>query len=193
MQARYESAPTFAAFVDAARVNKQLWATMYKLARVPDTFVERARALPRMVRLLILNEDWCGDAVNTLPAIAKLAALAPDRIELRVLGRDANPDLMDAHLTGTSRSIPVVIVLDEDYAEGGWWGPRPRELQAWTVGPGQLLGKAERYREIRRWYARDRGLTTLDEVVSLMEDVAARPESNGRKTDRAALQASDSG
>jgi len=173
MQARYEAAPTFEAFVDHAQANKQLWSTMYKVARVPDTFVERVRALPRMLHLLVLNEDWCGDAVNTVPAIARLASLVPGRMDLRVLGRDANPDLMDAHLTGTSRSIPIVIVLGEDYVERGWWGPRPKELQAWTIGPGQLLGKAERYREIRRWYARDRGLTTLDEVVSLMEDAAA--------------------
>lgn len=188
MQTRYDSAPTFDAFVEAAQANKQLWATTYRLARVPDTFVERVRALPHMLRLLVLNEDWCGDAVNTLPAIAKLASLAPDRMDLRVLGRDANPDLMDAHLTGASRSIPVVIVLDQDYVERGWWGPRPRELQAWTTGPGQLLDKPERYREIRRWYARDRGLTTLAEVISLMEDAAAQSESNDTKPEHHALQ-----
>src|SRR3712207_8531646 len=51
-------------------------------------------------------------------------------------------------------SIPVVILLDDDYVERGWWGPRPTELQTWVVGAGQALDKAERYREIRRWYAR---------------------------------------
>jgi thioredoxin-like negative regulator of GroEL len=169
LRARYDTAPTFDEFVDAAQANKQLWATTYRLARVPDSFVERLRALPERVHLLVINEDWCGDSVNTLPMIAKLASLVPEAVDLRIVGRDANPDLMDAHLTGTSRSIPVVIVLDDAYVERGWWGPRPRELQAWVVGPGQALDKAERYREIRRWYARDRGLTTLEEVVALME------------------------
>jgi hypothetical protein len=172
MQARYEAAPTFEGFVHAAHENTQLWTTMYKLARVPDSFVERVRALSGRLHLLVLNEDWCGDSVNTLPAIAKLASLVPERVDLRVLGRDANPDLMDAHLTGTSRSIPVVIVLDDAYVERGWWGPRPKELQAWVVGPGKAFEKADRYREIRRWYARDRGLTTLEEVVALMEKAA---------------------
>ena len=172
MKDRYDAAPTFAGFVDAAQQNRQLWATMYKLARVSESFVDRVRALPGRWHLLVLNEDWCGDAVNTVPAIAKLASLVPDHVDLRVLGRDANPDLMDAHLTGSSRSIPVVIVLDEDYVERGWWGPRPRELQAWVVGPGQALEKAERYREIRRWYARDRALCTLEEVVAIMERAA---------------------
>lgn len=190
MRARYQAAPTFDGFVDAAQQNKELWTTTYRLARVPDSFVARVRALPARLHLLVLNEDWCGDSVNTLPAIAKLASLVPEKVELRVVGRDANPDLMDLHLTGTSRSIPIVIVLDEDYVERGWWGPRPKELQAWAVGPGKALDKADRYREIRRWYARDRGLTTLEELVTLMERAASNQSES--PAEGRAIQASDS-
>jgi hypothetical protein len=185
MRVRYQSAPSFDAFVDGARSNRDLWSTMFRLARIPESVVERVRALPRKLHLLVLNEDWCGDSVNTLPAIAKLVSLAPERVDLRVLGRDANPDLMDAHLTGTSRSIPVVIVLDEDYVERGWWGPRPSALQAWVRGPGKALDKAERYREIRRWYARDRGLTTLEEITSMMERAVSSKKDEGSAVGRA--------
>ena len=177
MQSRYEAGLTFEAFLAMARSNADLWASMFRLARVPETFVQRVQALPSRLHLLVLNEDWCGDAVNTVPFVAKLASLVPERVDLRILGRDANPDLMNAHLTGTSRAIPVVIVLDAEYVERGWWGPRPTELQAWTVGPGKGLEKAERYREIRRWYARDRGLTTLAEVTGLMERAASEKQS----------------
>jgi Thioredoxin len=183
MRDRYEAAPTFDAFVNSAQQNKALWETMFRLARVPQSFVDRVRALPGRRHLLVLNEDWCGDAVNTVPSIAKLVSLAPDNVDLRVLGRDANPDLMDAHLTGTSRSIPVVILLDEDYVERGWWGPRPTELQTWVLGPGRALDKAERYREIRRWYARDRALSTLEEVVGMIEDAIRYPLSAIRNRD----------
>jgi hypothetical protein len=41
-----------------------------------------------------------------------------------------------------------------------------------VVGAGQSLEKTERYREIRRWYARDRGRTTLEEVLSMLERAA---------------------
>ena len=166
---RYDAAPTFESLLASALQNRELWATMYRLARVPEPLVQRVRSLPHRSHLLVLSEDWCGDAVNTLPAIAKLASLSPETVDLRVLARDQNLDLMDAHLTGASRSIPVVIVLDEEYVERAWWGPRPRELQAWVTGPGKALDKAERYREIRRWYARDRALSTLEEVVTLIE------------------------
>jgi Thioredoxin len=179
---RYDAASTFESFLTSAMQNKELWATMYRLARVPEPLVRRVRALSRRSHLLVLSEDWCGDAVNTVPAIARLALLSPETLDLRVLARDQNLDLMDAHLTGTSRSIPVVIVLDDDYVERGWWGPRPRELQAWVMGAGKALDKAERYREIRRWYARDRAVSTLEEVVALIERPTTVALSNPAET-----------
>jgi hypothetical protein len=135
--------------------------------------VERAAAIPGQWHLLVLNEDWCGDAVNTVPILARLADEAPN-LHLRTLGRDANPDLMNAHLTNGSRSIPVVIVLDGGYAERGWWGPRPSALQRWVMTEGRTLTVAEKYREVRRWYARDRGATTVDEVLRLIESIGAQ-------------------
>ena len=48
-------------------------------------------------------------------------------------------------------------------------GSAPAALQEWVLGPGQALEKDARYREIRSWYARDRGWSTLGEVVGMME------------------------
>ena len=93
-------------------------------------------------------------------------------VDLRILARDTNLDLMDAHLTGASRSIPAVIALDSDYVERGWWGPRPAELQRWVLGEGKAFEKPERYKHIRGWYARDHALSTLEEVVSMLERAA---------------------
>lgn len=171
LEERYRGAASFATSVDAARHKRDLWVALRKRARVPDELVARVEALGGEWRLLALSEDWCGDAVNTLPPIAALADAARN-LELRVLERDRNPDLMDAHLTNGSRSIPVVMVLDADFRERGWWGPRPAELQRWAMGPGQLLEPDDRYRELRRWYARDGGRTTLREIVSVLEGAA---------------------
>jgi hypothetical protein len=169
---RYDAGLTMEAFVAGARTNADLWRSIYRRAQAPEEMVARAAELPVRRHLLVLLEDWCGDAVNTVPALARLAEAAP-QLDLRVLSRDQNPDLMDAHLTGTSRSIPVVIVLDESYAELGWWGPRPAELQAWVASSeAQRLSKEARYREVRRWYARDRGRTTLGEILDLLERTA---------------------
>jgi hypothetical protein len=168
---RYLAAHDFESMRAAARKNADLWAALWRRTIVPREFVDRVEALSGTWHLLVLSEDWCGDAVNTVPVIARLAELASN-VDLRILERDENLDLMDAHLTGTSRSIPAVIALDANYVERGWWGPRPAALQRWVLGEGQQLEKAERYKHIRAWYARDRALTTMEEVVAMMEAAA---------------------
>jgi hypothetical protein len=163
----WEKASTFESFLETA-TNRQLWQDLYERARIPEDVAQRARALRHPWQLLVLSEDWCGDAVNTVPLVARLAATTPG-LDLRMLARDENPDLMDAHLTGTSCSIPVVMALDCDFVEHGWWGPRPTELQQWFYETGRQLPKEERYRVMRGWYARDRGISTLNEIVELLE------------------------
>jgi hypothetical protein len=134
---------------------------------VPDDVAAAARALAGRWHLVALSEDWCGDAVNTLPVVARLAESVG--WDLRVVSRDANPDLMDAHLTnGRSRSIPVVIVYDEDFREVGWWGPRPGEIQEWVLSEGLAMPSPERYKVVRRWYAEDKGRTTLRELLEVL-------------------------
>jgi hypothetical protein len=176
---RFRGATTFEALLGSVQKNVELWTAMWRHARVDEEYVRRVSALPGRWHLLALSEDWCGDAVNTVPVVARLAERCPN-VELRVLARDENPDIMDAHLTGTSRSIPVIIVLDDAFEERGWWGPRPTVLQHWVSGQGQLLEKSARYREARTWYARDRGRTTLEEVVSIMERAAAADAARAR-------------
>jgi Thioredoxin len=170
---RYLGAPEFEEMLATAKENADLWAAVWRGARVPEDYLRRVAGLDRAWHLLVLSEDWCGDAVNSVPVVAKLAELSPN-LDLRVLARDENLDLMDAHLTGTARSIPVVIALDDEFRERGWWGPRPADLQAWVLGPGRALEKDERYRQVRAWYARDRGTTTLEEVVGMLERSAAK-------------------
>lgn len=168
MRARYERGQTLEQFVAGATVNQELWASFAKRRVASSHLVNRVNRLPGRRHLLVLLEDWCGDAVNTIPALAALVD-ASTTVDLRILTRDANPDLMDAHLTNGTRSIPVVIVLDDAYHELGWWGPRPQPLQSWVRSEGQALEKSARYREVRRWYARDRAQTTLAEILILLE------------------------
>jgi hypothetical protein len=73
---------------------------------------------------------------------------------------------MDRYLTNGSRSIPIVIALDEDFTELGHWGPRPAELQSWVLANRLTLPKTELYPLVRRWYARDHGESTLREVLA---------------------------
>jgi hypothetical protein len=169
MQHRYAAAQTFEQMLATAEKNVDLWRGVRERATVDDDAVARAEALGGHWHLLVLSEDWCGDAVNVIPVIDELAARARN-FDLRMLRRDLNPDLMDAHLTGTSRSIPVVMAFDEDWNERAWWGPRPIALQEWVLSPEvQVLDKTERYKGIRRWFAIDKGRTTVSELLTAIE------------------------
>jgi thioredoxin family protein len=155
---------SFEAFVASCKAQHcGLWQGVYNLARVPD-WARNAIPPGAARKLLVIAEDWCGDASNTVPVVAKLADAVPG-LELRVILRDANPEVMDRYLTNGSRSIPVVIALDENYQELGHWGPRPTELQAWVMANRATMPKTELYPKVRKWYAKDRGETTLREVL----------------------------
>ena len=142
-------------------------------ASVPDDIATRLHAVGPGWHLLVLSADWCADAVSSLPWVEALAAATPN-VAMRILDRDANLDLMDAHLTnGRSRSIPVVILYDAQGVERGWWGPRPSALQAWVMSPeAQAMPAPERFAEQRRWYVADGGRSTLEELTALIERAA---------------------
>jgi hypothetical protein len=163
---RFEAAPTFGQYLETVETNRDLWVGLYQRVRLPQDLVDIARRCGGTWRMVVLSEDWCGDAANILPVVARFAEEVG--WDLRVLARDENPDLMDAHLTGgRSRSIPVVIVYDENFDELGWWGPRPSELQSWVTTEGASLAGGDRYKEVRRWYAKDRGRTTIAELLDV--------------------------
>jgi hypothetical protein len=164
--ALWEQALPFERYVAESSAHRALWEGVYRLARTPAWALE---AIPddASIRLLVLAEDWCGDASNTVPIVARLAERSPG-LELRVLRRDEHPGLMDRYLTNGSRSIPIIIALDRDCRELGHWGPRPTQLQAFVLANKAAVPKAELYPEVRRWYARDRGETTLHEVLALL-------------------------
>ena len=141
----------------------ELWRGIFERALIPGWALEGFITAP-VRRLLVLAEDWCGDAANTVPVMARLAELVSGR-ELRILERDAHPDLMDHYLTNGARSIPIAILLDQEGNELGHWGPRPAALQQWVLAKQKMMPTPQRYAYTRRWYAKDKGETTLREML----------------------------
>jgi hypothetical protein len=165
-KAEWDNGKLFHEFVAGAQKNKELWEGVHRLARLPEW---AATAIPMNTtrRMLAIVEDWCGDAVNTVPVLARWAESLPN-LDLRLVERDKHPNLMDRYLTGAARSIPIVINLDEDFQELGHWGPRPTELQDWVMATKDTMPKEERYPLVRKWYARDHGESTIREVLEAM-------------------------
>ncbi|MGN1385659.1 MAG: thioredoxin family protein [Bacillus sp. (in: firmicutes)] len=79
-------------------------------------------------RALVLTADWCGDAMVNLPIFMKIAEEA--NIEARYFIRDENLELMDQFLTNrTARSIPIIVLINEDGTVYAKWGPRAAKVQ----------------------------------------------------------------
>lgn len=120
-----------------------------------------------------ITEAWCGDASQSIPYIAKLADLNP-LIELKLIFRDENPEVMDEYLTEGARSIPKLIGLSKDLEEELFtWGPRPKYLQdrlkAYKKDP-QGLSSKQFSEGTYLWYARDRNKAIEQELFEAISE-----------------------
>lgn len=108
---RFAQGMTFPEYLAQMRTNRERFAK-----RLADTEInpdDRAALRGRKLKILVITEDWCGDALVGFPGLAKLVEGAPD-VEMRVFLRDANPDVMDPYLKrGLYRTIPVFVFFDE--------------------------------------------------------------------------------
>lgn len=122
--------------------------------------------LRRPERWLVITEAWCGDAAHNIPPMVKMADNC-SLIDLRVVLRDENPELIDAYLTNGGRSIPKLIRFTEDYDELGSWGPRPQKAQE-LFDQLKNSGKAKEDINIalQKWYAQDKGENVQQELAA---------------------------
>src|SRR6202000_1072870 len=118
-------------FIHYTQLSQQRMHRLEKTIQVTPEAEVLIRAIAVPQTWLVLTEAWCGDASQSLSVMHALAQLNP-LIDLRVLLRDENLELMDQYLTnGVSRSIPKLIGLDSASLEVLFtWGPRPAPLQA---------------------------------------------------------------
>lgn len=120
---------------------------------------------------LLITESWCGDSAQSVPIINKIAKLNPN-IELRLVLRDGHREISDKYYEdGQPRSIPLLIVYDEDDNELFRWGARPKfaaELVKKLKGEGI---PAEKYnKELHLWYGRNRGKDIEQEITELINN-----------------------
>lgn len=117
---------------------------------------------------LVITEGWCGDAAQNIPVINKIAETT-DKINLKVVLRDENLELMDLFLTNGGRSIPKLIALDKDNNVIDSWGPRP------TVATKMVADyKAEHgvidaafKQDLQVWYNKDKGLSVQEDFINI--------------------------
>ena len=151
--------------LNEARMNR-----LEKTVKISTEIIQKLNQLNGHYIWVVISEGWCGDAAQILPVIYKMAELS-ERIDLKIVFRDENEDLMNLFLTNGTKSIPKLIILDKITLEVlGDFGPRP-------IGAKQLIldYKAKHgivdetaKTNLQLWYLHDKGLSIQKEILDLM-------------------------
>lgn len=151
----------------------------FRMTRVDKTMVvknnvrELIESIDEKKYWILITEAWCGDAAQIVPVIGRLAELNKN-IELMIILRDENTELMDKYLTNGARSIPMLISLNKNFEEEWHWGPRPRPAQAMVIEnkETQALSFDEIKKQVQLWYAEDKTNTTQLEILKKINQAA---------------------
>ena len=131
--------------------------------------------LPKPLNVLVLAEDWCGDVINNLPILGRLAAES-GKLNLRIFLRDQNLDIMDQYLNqGQFRSIPVFVFFDDQFNELGRFIERPA-----SVTERNARSQRELYAQHPEFGSSDTPVSQLPEDirVQVMQATAAQREAS---------------
>jgi hypothetical protein len=167
--ALWEAATPFPTFLENVKARQEQWRSRFANAAIDAEALNDARSLRGRRRLLAVAEDRCSDSAWALPYLAKLAAAAPERIELRVINARQGQAIQAAHPTPDGReATPTIAVLDEQSRFVGAWVERPAELQTQYLDKKPTISRQELYDFVNGWYTKDAGRTTIREVLSIM-------------------------
>lgn len=156
-------------YYEYRKINLQRSKRLDKHFQPSEEFVEAVKRIDEPQLWMVITETWCGDSAQNLPIIAKAAELN-DRIDLRILLRDSNTDIIDHYLTnGTSRSIPILVVFDLDGNELFKWGPRPYTAKTLVTNlKRDGFSKEEFNQQLHLWYGRNRGKELESELLQIL-------------------------
>ncbi len=141
-----------------------------KTTKIPEDIIHKFTNFKGSQTWLVITESWCGDAAHSMPVMNKLASFS-EKIDLRVVLRDENPELMDLFLTNGTRSIPKLIVIDnKTNTVVGDWGPRPSVASGlvhdFKLKNGSLTPEFKK--DLQVWYNKDKGQNSVEDLAQLI-------------------------
>lgn len=159
-------------YYDYSKINLHRVNRINKTFKANEEIVKLVQEIDKEQTWLIITEDWCGDSAQNLPYLNKYLSNNP-LIKIIIILRDSNLEAIDNYFTnGNPRSIPKIVVFDNEANELFAWGPRPKFAQDLV----QQL-KSEGYtnkefnKELHLWYARNRGKEFEMELLGLLKKI----------------------
>ncbi len=151
--------------LNEARMNR-----LDKKTVISSEVLQKMMGLNKNYIWLLITEGWCGDAAHIVPVINKLASISKS-VDLKIVLRDENDNLMKMFLTNGSKSIPILVVLDESNLKVlGNWGPRPEGASNLIASYKGQYGKIDdtAKTEVQLWYNNDKGESIQNEIADFM-------------------------
>ena len=142
-----------------------------KTLKISDEIKDKVANFNGNITWLVITESWCGDAAHIVPAVNKIAELS-ENIDLKLVLRDDNDELMSQFLTNGGKAIAKLIMIDNTSGEVlNTFGPRPSEatkmVNDYKAEHGGLT--AEFKEDLQLWYNKDKGQSTISDLMLLLE------------------------
>lgn len=157
--------------IEATKLNAHRMRRIDKQIELSDSLKKIIQNINRKITFIVIAESWCGDGAQNIPMIAKIADITSN-IELKIIFRDENIEIMDAYLTNGSRSIPKVIFIDSETKEElGTWGPRPAKIQEMVKEFKAQYPESSHddfVLSLHLWYAKDMGEALQNDFEKLL-------------------------
>lgn len=158
---------------DFTKLNQARMKRLDKTQKLLPEAVDTMKNIREKQTWLILTESWCGDAAQNVPVLKKMA----DEnllIDIRLVLRDDNDDLMQKFLTNGGRSIPKLIAIAENNeSELFSWGPRPQKandmVKAMIAEQGGITDEVKT--AVQLWYNKDKGIEVQKEMIELLSSL----------------------
>ena len=155
--------------LNEARMNR-----LDKTVKISEEVISKLQNLDNHYFWLVISEGWCGDAAQILPILNKMAHDSNKKIDLRIVFRDENTELMDHYLTNGGRAIPkVIIVCKEAGIVRADWGPRPKGASELMENYKKEFGVIDEKikTDLQLWYLADKGISVQEELIEIMENI----------------------
>ena len=122
---KFSIASDYAAYLATGTTEQQRrWTQVYDLATVSPAQTDFISTFVRTLHVLVVSGIWCGDCVQQVPLVQRLADANPSRVKLRILDRDAHKDLSSMLKINGGDRVPVVLLLSEDFEPCATLGDR---------------------------------------------------------------------
>lgn len=122
------------------------WSQVYDVAQLSADQKTLLGGFTREMNVLISSGIWCGDCVQQIPLLQKIAEANPQKIQLKIVDRDQHKDLADLFQINGGHRVPTVLFLAEDFEFCALMGDRTlsryRAIARKQLGPSCPIGIA---------------------------------------------------